>query len=355
MTRSTKIAIVAFVLLIAAALVLSSRGSMLNMPRGSTDTVFSPAHDTSGLPVLSDHMPDFAGISQWWNTPNNQPLTPDGLKGKVVLVDFWTYSCINCLRTLPFLKGLQDQYASKGLVIVGVHTPEFAFEGDPANVGQAIKNLGITYPVALDADYGTWNAYQNQYWPAEYLFDQSGRLRHTQFGEGDYDQTEQAIRSLLAENTAAANLGPMTKPIQTPDFNMIGTNETYFGLARGDAFANTQQPSTTPASYVPVHSLPDNEWTAGGQWVFQDQYAEALAVGDTFAFSVQASQLHLVLASSDQKNKTIEVSVDGGAPTTFTINEPQLYTVAKFPNGGRHTVTVRLRDAAIRFYSATFS
>ena len=359
MQTSTKIAIGVGVLLLVAAIVLSSRGtaklalSPSSSPTLGVTSTTSPT-SASDLPILQNSMPPFLGIAQWWNTPNNQPLTPESLKGKVVLVDFWTYSCINCLRTLPFLKELQANYASKGLVIVGVHTPEFDFEGVPANVGNAITNLGITWPVALDNRYQTWNAYQNEYWPAEYLFDAQGRLRHTQFGEGDYDVTEAAIRLLLADN-GATGLGSTTAPIQTPNFSLIETPETYFGLGRGTAFMNAQNPSTNPTDYVLNAKPTADQWSAGGSWQFATEYAEALSDDSTFAFNVQASQLHLVLDSVDGKDKTIEVSIDGGASQSFTINAPMLYTVAKFPNGGQHTVTIKMINGGVRFYSATFS
>jgi thiol-disulfide isomerase/thioredoxin len=143
--------------------------------------------------------PEFAQISGYINTPNNSPITLSSLKGKVVLVDFWTYSCINCIRTIPYLNDWNQKYAEKGLVIVGVHSPEFEFEKNYDNVKAAVQRLGITYPVILDSDHGTWNAYGNQYWPRDYLIDSQGYIRDNHIGEGGYEQTEQMIKSLLAE------------------------------------------------------------------------------------------------------------------------------------------------------------
>src|SRR6185436_11210494 len=167
--------------------------------------------------------PDIQGISAWINTA---PLTMQELRGKVVLVDFWTYSCINCLRTLPYLKSWDARYRSKGLVILGVHSPEFGFEHSVGNVRAAVKRLGIRYPVALDNDFGTWNAYQNQYWPADYLIDRQGHVRYYHFGEGGYDTTDARIRTLLAEKSAALPAA-VRLPDPTPD--ALLTPETYLG------------------------------------------------------------------------------------------------------------------------------
>ena len=158
----------------------------------------------SPRPPATAAAPEFKDIAHWLNTPGDRPLTLAGLRGKVVLVDFWTYSCINCIRTLPHLRAWYAAYHSRGLEIVGVHTPEFAFEHVLGNVRRATHDLHVTWPVALDNDFGTWNAYSNEYWPAEYLIDRSGRLRHVHFGESDYDGSEREIRSLLARGAGPA-------------------------------------------------------------------------------------------------------------------------------------------------------
>src|ERR1700751_3991924 len=178
-------------------------------PTAAEREVAIPGVKTPSLPVLGT-APDFTNTEDWFNTPGNDPLTLAGLRGHVVLVDFWTYTCINCLRTLPFLKGLYAQYHRYGLDIVGVETPEFTFEQEASNVRQAIKSDGITYPVVQDNQYGTWNAWQNQYWPAEYVIDSKGRVRHVQFGEGDYKQSEAGVRALLAD--AGARTLPAPRP-----------------------------------------------------------------------------------------------------------------------------------------------
>ncbi len=352
MKKPLIIAGLGFAVLLTVAAILSSRGNKTPTPSlgSSTTSTINP----SDLPVLASAMPPFEGISNWWNTTDNKPLTPESLKGKVVLIDFWTYSCINCLRTLPYLKSLHDQYADKGLVIIGVHTPEFDFEGKADNVAREITKLGIKYPVALDNVYGTWNAYHNQYWPAEYLFDANGQLRHTHFGEGEYDVTEQAIRALLAEHSAA-DLGKEVAPATAQDLGKIGTRETYFGLGRGKEFMGSPQPNSTPRTYKSVKDVPDNFWTANGTWQFSQEYAEAQSKNAFFLFNIEASKTHLVLESADHTDKRISISIDGGESTIMTINQATLYTVGEFPQGGRHIIMIQMLDAGVRFYSATFS
>src|ERR671932_492187 len=208
--------------------------------------------------------PDFSRIADWLNTPGDRPLSLASLRGKVVLVDFWTYSCINCLRTLPHLEAWDRAYRKDGLVIVGVHTPEFAFEHSLSNVRSATRRLGVRYPVALDNDYGTWNAYSNQYWPAEYLLDRRGHVRHYHFGEGEYDRTEQLIRQLLAPERAHL---PSTTAIadRTP---MAGTKpESYLGYQRLDRYAGSGITRDRFATYRFPSSLPLDELAYSGSWL----------------------------------------------------------------------------------------
>ena len=349
MSKLTKLALLFFGILIIGGIVVSSVSQKINLPISQPVVTNPRTPNASGtpsdLPVLAEQMPEFFGISKWWNTPDGQPLTPASLKGKVVLIDFWTYSCINCIRTFPYLKSLQAKYADKGLVIVGVHTPEFAFEAKPENVEREIQKNGFTYPVALDPDYGTWNAYHNQYWPAEYFFDRQGRLRHTHFGEGEYDANEQIIRDLLAE-TPGVDLGAAGNLGSTPDFSKIKTPETYFGLSRGDAYMG---------KLTSAEAVEPNKWGTDGTWAFGQEFAEADSAGAVFRFNVQASKLHIVMDSADGKDKTVEVYVDGMKTKELIINTSTLYTVAEFPDAGRHTVEIRMREQGVRFYAATFS
>jgi thiol-disulfide isomerase/thioredoxin len=365
MTKPTKIALGLIAGLVIGGAIVASSGKMqmpfvipkISTPNsttsiGSIDT--TPTKGTpSDLPILADHMPAFQGITKWWNTPDEQPLTPEKLKGKVVLIDFWTYSCINCIRTFPFIKTMHERYADKGLVIVGVHTPEFAFEADPANVGREIEKNGFKHPIALDPSYATWNAYSNHYWPAEYLFDAQGRLRHVHFGEGAYDEGEAAIRSLLTE--AGANLSSAGSAVASPNLSMIETRETYFGLARGDAFMGTPGKDGTDVQLTAATNVSADKWTAGGTWMFKSEYIQANSANAVFRFNVEAAKLHIVMESADGTDKQLEVYVDGKKTVDLIVNKSTLYTISEFPNGGRHTVEIRLKESGVRFYAATFS
>ena len=353
MIIQTIIALVLFACIIIGAAIGASRtpvqipmpknGSLVNrlqsvgitdMPGiAATGTLATQVHRSS-LPVLADHMPPFVGITKWWNTPDGTPLTPEKLKGKVVLIDFWTYSCINCIRTYPFIKSMHEKYAEKGLVIVGVHTPEFAFEAKQTNVEAEIVKNGFKHPIALDPDYATWNAYENRYLPAEYFFDRMGRLRHTHVGEGNYAESENVIRELLAEASGVA-LGTIEDGIITPDFSKIKTPETYFGRTRGDAKLGG--------------------WTTSGEWRFESEYAEAKSTGARFRMSVHAMKMHLVLESADGKDTQLEIFVDGVKTRDLIVNRSTLYDIAEFLDAARHVVEIRMKDAGVRFYAATFS
>jgi cytochrome c biogenesis protein CcdA/thiol-disulfide isomerase/thioredoxin len=209
-------------------------------PKFDSDPQRRPRPAAPGMPRLPDlgAAPDFTGTQRWFNTPGGRPLTLAALRGRVVLVDFWTYTCINCLRTLPFLRGLDANYHKDGLTIVGVHTPEFSFEQDAGNVAAAIRSDGLRYPVAQDNRYATWNAYGNQYWPAEYLIDARGHVRHTNFGEGAYHETELAIRALLAQ-AGHARLGGMAQGRPILPIAQQATPETYLGAEHAQGWART--------------------------------------------------------------------------------------------------------------------
>ena len=319
----------------------------------------------SDLPILATGIPEFQGISKWWNTTDGKPLTPEGLKGKVVLIDFWTYSCINCIRTQPFMREIWNKYKDDGLVIIGVHTPEFAFEKVPANVEAAIKKAQLEYPIALDAEYATWNAYSNRYWPAGYFFDRQGRLRHFHFGEGDYEKQEEVIRELLAEETTLTDAPTRAT---TPNFNLTKTHETYFGSSRLSFLANPEYKAGAEVEYVMVGTTPD-QWSLDGLWKITPEYAASLRNGNRFRMNVESNAMHLVLGSMDGA-KLIRILIDGKDPTAaqrssmmlvggkgteakIEVREKQLYTVARFPEGGRHTVEIEF-PAGLEMYAATF-
>jgi cytochrome c biogenesis protein CcdA/thiol-disulfide isomerase/thioredoxin len=282
----------------------------------------------SSLQVLGA-APDFTGNQRWFNTPGDKPLSLAGLRGKVVLVDFWTYTCINCIRTLPYLKALDQRYRKDGLVIVGVHTPEFPFERDAGNVSAAIAQNQIRYPVVQDNNYATWDAYGNQYWPAEYFIDANGRVRFTHFGEGAYREKEHVVRMLLAEAGHAAG-GAMTHPSgQAVSFDT--TPETYLGKAR------TQQ----PPPYL----------TFIGPWRRDPEAAEA-GPGSRLRLAFHARRVYLVLGSPD-RTRSLDVILDGRPYRHLGIRRQRLYTLVELPRAGAHELELR-PESGIQGYAFTF-
>jgi cytochrome c biogenesis protein CcdA/thiol-disulfide isomerase/thioredoxin len=266
--------------------------------------------------------PSFRDIGAWLNTPGGKPLTLAGLRGKVVLVDFWTYSCINCQRTLPHVEAWYQRYRDDGLVVVGVHTPEFAFEHVVSNVAAATGSLHVTYPVAVDDGYGTWDAYRNEYWPAEYLVDASGRVRHTHFAEGGYTETESLIRDLLVAAHHGVALPP---PTDLPDKTPTGaTNpETYLGYERLEYLVGSTPIPDAAASYDFPAALPPGGYGLSGTWTIGSQKATA-GSGARLELGLQARDVYLVLGGRG----TVAVSLDGGPPTTVAVSGvPRLYTL----------------------------
>ena len=265
--------------------------------------------------------PDFAGISHWLNTPGEKPLTTTRLRGKVVLIDFWTYSCINCLRTLPYLESWDRTYRKDGLVIVGVHTPEFAFEHVLSNVRENAHKLGVRYPVALDNDYATWNAYGNQYWPAEYLIDRRGHVREAHFGEGDYDHTEQAIRELLAEPGMKLP-SALVLPDRTP--SGLITPESYLGYGRLQRYSGSQIHENRLAHYELPDELGQNELAYGGFWKVTSERIIA-GQGATLRLHFHARKVHLVLGGRGR----VHVLVDGKPGRVVRVGDDRLYTLVE--------------------------
>ncbi len=270
--------------------------------------------------------PSFTGITSWLNTPGDRPLTLAGLRGHVVLVDFWTYSCINCQRTLPHLEAWDHLYRSKGLVIVGVHAPEFPFEHVRANVASAVKSDGVNYPVALDNNFATWNAYANQYWPAEYLIDQDGNVRHTSTGEGEYAQTEAAIRTLLKAGGTSGLPQVSGIPDQTPIESM--TQESYLGYSRLNNAVGSPTIPDRPATYVTPSSIPPDSLAFGGRWLVGSEAARAEADGATITLNFTARDVYLVLGGQG----TMDVSFDGQSLHPVRVaGVPNLYRIFSSP------------------------
>src|SRR3954451_4116724 len=261
--------------------------------------------------------PDFTGNQRWFNTPGERPLSLAGLRGKVVLVDFWTYTCINCIRTLPYLKALDARYREDGLVIVGVHTPEFPFERDSGNVQRAIEQNHIRYPVAQDNKQATWNAWGNEYWPAEYFVDANGKVRYTHFGEGEYKHKEEVVRALLAE-AGKKTRGPMTN-VHGQQVTFETTRETYLATLR------------TPHPPPYIHFV--------GAWFRTSEVAEA-GVGARLELDFIARNVFLVLGSPDRP-RTLRVYLDGKPWRQIAIHDQKLYTLAELPRAGRHKLELR--------------
>lgn len=298
-------------------------------------------------------MPAITGIAQWYNSP---PLTAESLKGKVVLVDFWTYTCINCIRTLPYLKAWDAKYRDKGLVIIGVHSPEFDFEKDPKNVAQAVKRFGIQYPVALDADLATWNAFHNQYWPAHYLIDRQGRVIYTHFGEGKYDVTERNIQTLLGMD------GGTTEDAGSAVSTRDQSPETYLGSMRAENFASaeSQAPYTFPAQ------LGQNGWALSGSWQIAADRITAQAAGAALRYQFRAGKVFLVMGPAPTGAVTVEVWLNGKPITTdkagkdvkggkLTVDSQRLYELVDL-HGSPADGLLELRPEAkgLSAYAFTF-
>ena len=298
--------------------------------------------------VLADYgpAPEFEGIQAW---VNSQPLTMASLRGKVVVLDFWTYSCINCLRTLPHVKAWYDAYRKDGLVVVGVHTPEFAFERERDNVERAVRDHGIDYPVALDPDFGTWQAWDNQYWPAKYFVDRQGRIRFAHFGEGDYEESEKIIRKLLAERGDGSLVSD-----EIEDATPTGpqTPESYLGYGRIDRFVGSQIAPDRKAEYtipkfVPLHGL-----AYGGRWTVEE---ERIVAGEDARLHLHfiGSNVFLVLGSEGAR-ESVEVTIDGTRVGTVRVTQDDLYTLARIPGEeGEHTLDLRFSPGT-EAYAFTF-
>jgi cytochrome c biogenesis protein CcdA/thiol-disulfide isomerase/thioredoxin len=290
-----------------------------------------------GLPELGA-APEFAGVTQWLNS---KPLTLASLRGRVVLIDFWTYTCINCLRTLPYLRAWDERYRDRGLTIVGVHTPEFDFEKDTANVKAAIARNDLRYAVAQDNDYGTWDAWGNQYWPAKYLIDAKGEVRYVHFGEGDYDKTEAAIRALLPDRDLGERVG--RQPGEVPG---DATPETYLGAARAQGWEPAPQPGTH--DYPGISRLDPDRFALGGRWKIDDESATAVS-NATLRAHVRGKSVYLVLGGSGR----VDVTVDGERERTVDVDGQRLYDLMKRPRTGEHELLLRFDDG-VSGYAFTF-
>jgi cytochrome c biogenesis protein CcdA/thiol-disulfide isomerase/thioredoxin len=305
--------------------------------------------------------PDFTETQEWFNTPGMRALSLSGLHGRVVLVDFWTYTCINCIRTLPYLKAWDTSYRHDGLMIVGVETPEFAFERDASNVANAIKQFGLRYPVVQDNEMGTWNAYGNQYWPADYLIDSTGHVRYATFGEGDYEQTETAIRALLAE--AGGDIGGRSHPSDVIVPSRQATPETYLGTERAQGWINGPRTGLYDYGPPPSGALPLSRFAFSGSWQIAGQPATAVS-GAGIDVRFQAKHVYLVLSSADGRPRPVQVLLDGrpispgqaGADVhggVVTVRRQRLYALVSLPHAQRRQLSLRFATG-VSGYAFTF-
>jgi cytochrome c biogenesis protein CcdA/thiol-disulfide isomerase/thioredoxin len=311
------------------------------------------------LPVLGP-APEFVDTERWFNTPGDRPLAMTGLRGRVVLIDFWTYSCINCIRTLPYLTAWDARYRKDGLTIVGVHTPEFPFERDAGNVAEAIERNGIHYPVAQDNEQQTWNAYGNQYWPAEYFIDAQGNVRYVHFGEGEYGEKERVIRQLLSEAGDRVGRG-MSGARGIEPSNGVTTPETYLGDARAERFTNAML-SPGPHDFTAPPRLPANEFAYRGRW--RIEFDSATAEGGSLELNFGARHVYLVLGTSGGRPRRVRVLLDGrpisaaeaGSDVqggTVTVRSQRLYELVDLPQVEHHVLRLE-PEQGVMGYAFTF-
>lgn len=330
--------------------ILKGKGLSTQETTGDNNTLFN----------ANSPAPEFTGITKWLNTPT--PISLSSLRGKVVLIDFWTYTCINCIRTLPYVTSWYDSYHNQGFVVIGVHTPEFQFEHDSGNVEKAIAMYHIHYPVAQDNNYATWNAFSNQYWPAEYLIDQSGMIRRTEFGEGNYDETDKAIRELLKEagHSVTKNAGSLSD--QTPHGTI--SPETYIGANRMQYYfpnGNVPAGDYTLSLQDPV----TNTFSLGGHWIIGDEYAQTKENG-ILAYNFIASRVFLVLSPPQGGKGEIRVLLDGkqipdglsGSDVhkgMITVDGDRLYSLVDLHSTPQaHTLRLEFLTPGIQVFAFTF-
>jgi len=325
--------------------------------------------EASGAPT--DALSSLTSATAWLNSP---PLTVDSLRGKVVLIDFWTYSCINCIRTLPYIRAWAEKYSAKGLVVIGVHSPEFAFERDVGNIAAAVKELGVTYPVAIDNDFAIWKAFRNEYWPAHYFIDRKGVVRHTQFGEGSYAESEKILRELLSEDGTRID-GDLAKPMglaaEAPAALLDSDSpETYLGYERAENLVVS--PAVKPdreTAYEPGKNLRVDQWGVSGVWKFSEESATLARAHGKIRFRFRARDLHLVLGPGkttggvryrvtlDGKPLGESHGIDTDSDGAGIVREHRLYQlIRQTPSStpGEHLFEIEFLDSGVEAFAFTF-
>jgi len=309
--------------------------------------------NNSILNVSPTPAPAFVGLTNWINSP---PLTIAGLKGKVVLVDFWTYSCINCIRSIPYVEKWYQTYENKGFVVVGVSTPEFAFEHDPSNVRSAVMRDGITYPIALDNNDETWNAFSNDSWPADYLIDKDGEIRYVSLGEGNYPTTEKAIQILLGINQ------PLKTPASDVPISESQTSETYFGTNRSANYTGSPAENDGTTEYSAASGLSSNSWTLNGSWNVSPEYITSTSNDSTVTFNLNAKNVYMVAGSSNNQPHTVSVDLPNSVAGQYGSDDPsggvevsgsRLYNIVSLKQFGNTTITLTVPEG-VSLYTFTF-
>jgi thiol-disulfide isomerase/thioredoxin len=314
--------------------------------------------------------PSFDGATAWFNSP---PLTTEGLHGQVVLVDFWTYTCINWLRTLPYVRAWAQKYRDYGLVVIGVHTPEFPFEHDLDKVRRAVQEMRVDYPIAVDNDYAIWEAFSNHYWPALYFIDGKGRIRHYQFGEGDYEEAERIIQQLLGEagheNVGKDLVAPdASGPEVAADWEQLASRETYVGYERAESFAS---PGGAVADERHIYAVPErlgrNQWALSGEWTVRPGFAALNAANGRIAYRFHARDVHLVMGPATAGTSVrFRILLDGLAPGAAhggdvdeqgngVVSEQRLHQLIRQPGSiADRTFEIEFLDAGVEAYAFTF-
>jgi thiol-disulfide isomerase/thioredoxin len=333
---------------------------------------FTPAglHTAAARLPSEGELPGFGGATGWLNSP---PLTPAGLRGKVVLVNFWTYTCINWLRQLPYVRAWAEKYSGQGLAVIGVHTPEFGFEHNLDNVRRAVQDMRVGYPVAIDNDYAVWGAFDNHYWPALYFADAQGQIRHHYFGEGEYAQSEMVIQQLLTDAGAGSVSRDMVSPdapgLEAPaDWATLRSAENYTGYDRTENFASPGGilPGTPHAYSVPAE-LGRNQWAMSGDWTMTEQAAALNTAGGQIAYRFHARDLHMVMGpAAPGTSVRFQVLLDGQPPGPAhgtdadgrgygTVTEQRLHQLIRQPGPVTdRTFEITFVDPGVEAYSFTF-
>lgn len=319
-------------------------------------------HEESTLKDNIDSMmypqaPELIPGGEWFNS---DPLTLESLRGKVILIDFWTYTCINCIRTFPYLRDWHEKYSDEGFVLIGVHTPEFEFEKDADNVAQALLDFNLTHPVMQDNEYRTWRAYENRYWPAHYLIDKNGRIRYTHFGEGDYDKTEAMIQKLLKEAGTVTN-----EPINTATYSIdTQTPETYLGYGRMAGLASSESVAYDErATYSLPKSLLPNRFGFEGDWIVNEESSTPFA-GGAIEYNFMAKDVFLVMTPTGTTPSRVRVILDGELVDEFggddvvdgivTVNSNRLYRLIKLPEASKNLLRLEFIDGNLSVFAFTF-